>query len=232
MALKQVACFLAISSLLAFCVSGCYKPPYNNFKPYNSLPKKTAQGAGIGLVAGTVASQVGSAAIPGGILIGGAVGAMNSIYKDSKPGILKELDKHDIQFVEYGDTKTLIVPTDRYYIFDTPDLNELCYPGLENIVKLIKLYPYSTIYVAGFTDNIGSRRHKNTLSQARAETMLTFLWANGIQAKRLNAEGYGDKYTVSDNSIIHGSAQNRRVEIQWFNSPVAAAPAPVIGYTK
>ncbi|KTC97683.1 C-OmpA-like family protein CmpA [Legionella erythra] len=231
---KHAARYLALSSLLLpLSLSGCYKPPYNNFKPYNSMPKYTAKGATYGLIAGTVASAASSAAIPGGIVVGGIAGAATSLYKETKQSIVHDLNEQDIQFVEYGDTMTLIVPTDRYYVFDTPELNDICYPALVNIVRLLRLYPNSTIYVAGFTDNIGSRRHKQKLSQARAEAMLTFLWANGIQAQRLTAEGYGDKHDVSDNKIIHGSAQNRRGEIQWFNAPIAhPAPMPAVAMTK
>ena len=65
------------------------------------------------------------------------------------------------------------------------------------------------------------------LSQARAETMLTFLWANDIHAQRLRAEGYADQHDVGDNHLIHGSAYNRRIEIQWQDvaySPGQPAP--------
>ena len=84
---------------------------------------------------------------------------------------------------------------------------------------MLKRYPHSTIYVAGFTDDIGSHEDKVKLTQARAEAMLTFLWANAISAKRLNAEGYGSKHAIGDNHLIHGSAYNRRLEIQWFRDP-------------
>lgn len=142
--------------------------------------------------------------------------------KTSKSAIIRDLNQNHIQFIQHGDTMTLVVPTDRYYVFDTPRLNDICYPGLVNIIRLLKMYPCSLIYVAGFTDNVGSREHKQKLSQARAEAMLTFLWANNIKAQRLRAEGYGDLHDVSQNQIVHGSAQNRRVEIQWFNSPLKA----------
>ncbi len=116
---------------------------------------------------------------------------------------------------------TLVIPTDKYFMFMSPRINELCYPGLTNIIRLLKLYPKSPIYVAAFTDNVGSRRHQQRLAQAQAETMLTYLWANGIRASRLRAEGYGNKNTVADNQLIHGSAQNRRIEIQWFTGLTA-----------
>ena len=47
--------------------------------------------------------------------------------------------------------------------------------------------------------------------------MITFLWAKGIRAQHLYAEGMGDKYPIGDNFLTHGSAFNRRIEIQWVN---------------
>jgi outer membrane protein OmpA-like peptidoglycan-associated protein len=147
--------------------------------------------------------------------------------------VINSLNEDNIQFVRYGDTQTLIVPTDQYFYFDSPKINDLCYKGLNKITELLTFYPRSAIYVAGFTDDIGSRDHKRTLSQARAEAIMTFLWAHGIAAQRMHPEGYADKHDVGDNKFIRGSAYNRRVEIQWLKSP-SAAPKKVafVGKTK
>jgi outer membrane protein OmpA-like peptidoglycan-associated protein len=209
--------------LMTCFLYGCsYHPPYNNFKPDSRATRKAGGGVAVGTVVGAIATGTVTGTVIGGA-VGGTVGALHGIYKDSKPALIQQLKKEDIQFVEYGDTMTLIIPTDKYFMFMSPRLNELCFPGLANIIKLLKLYPQSPIYVAGFTDNVGSSQHKKRISQAQAETMLTYLWANNIQAMRLKAEGYGDKNDISDNKIIHGSAQNRRIEIQWFTGLVAQA---------
>ncbi|MFC3908166.1 OmpA family protein [Legionella dresdenensis] len=194
MSRKQITQGLFLASFAASLLVGCgYQPPYNNFV----LSDRTFEQA----IAEKTKAGITS--------------------KLNMKKVLRDLQREDIQVIKYGDTVTLIVPTDRYYTFNSPRFNEICYRGLANIVNLIRMYPQcNTVYIAGFTDDIGSRKHKNMLSQAQAETMLTFLWANGIQAHRLNAEGYGDKHPVSDNKIIHGSAQNRRLEIQWTCEPV------------
>ena len=172
------------------------QPPYNNFEPYNSLPQQSAK-------------QVG----------GGATGNILRYHRNSQAGLLQQFKRNQIQFIQYGDTITLIMPTDRYFTFNSPHFNEASYAGLLDVVKFVKLYPKSIIYIACFTDNVGSVRHKNKLSQARAETMLTYLWANGIKAARLAADGYGDRFNVADNHLMHGSAQNRHLEIQIVNDP-------------
>lgn len=217
-------------SLLALAFSGCYRPPYNNFRSYNRIYVPSGEAA----VAGSIAVAAATGPVGLGTATGAAIGALIGINKDSKRSILTALKKFDVQVVEYGNTITMIVPTDRYFIFNRARFNELCYPGLYNIIKFIKMYPSCCpIYVAGFSDNVGSRKYKTRMSQARAETMLTFLWANGIPSPRLAAEGYGDKNTVADNKLIHGSAQNRRLEIQLITAcSNNNSSVPFLGMTK
>jgi outer membrane protein OmpA-like peptidoglycan-associated protein len=176
-------------------------------------------GAGAGAVIGAIAGNA-----PAGAVIGGIAGGTAGLYYNTKRSLIKAIKDEDIQYTQYGNTITLLIPTDRYYVFDTPHLNDICYPGLNNVVRLLQYYPDSPIFVAGFTDDVGSRHHKQMLSQARAETMLTFLWANNIHAQRLRAEGYGDKHDIGDNKWIRGSAYNRRIEIQWLISPCNQPP--------
>jgi outer membrane protein OmpA-like peptidoglycan-associated protein len=189
------------------------------------MGKNAASGVATGTAVGLLTSGTAAGALMGGA-VGGTIGTVHAVYKNSKPSLVKELKKQSVQFVEYGDTMTLIVPTDKYFMFMSPRLNELAYPGLMNIVRLLKLYPQSPIYIAGFTDNVGSKKHKKQLSQAQAETMLSFFWAQGIHTIQLKAEGYGDKNDIADNHTIHGSADNRRIEIQWFHGLVARAEQP------
>lgn len=214
---------LFIISFILCSLSSCFHAPFNNFENDHRALKKlaviTAAGAGVGAVAGSVAGN--SLA---GAAIGGTVGAIVGSYRNSETHLLSELSREDIQFVQYGDTMTLLVPTDKYYEFNSPKLNDICFPGLNNIVRLLRFYSCHPIYVAGFTDNIGSKNHKNRLTEARADAMVTFLWAKGIKAKHLHAEGYGDQFAIGENSIIHGSAFNRRIEIQWYTQPDCIEP--------
>jgi outer membrane protein OmpA-like peptidoglycan-associated protein len=218
MSVKPYARSIVFISFLALTLSGCFHPPFNNFKEDKRSLKRTATTTAAGISAGAVIGSLAGNTVAGAV-IGGATGAAIGFYKNTQRTLIKNLEKQDIQFIAYGDTRTLIIPTDRYFLFDSPKLNDICYPGLNNVVKLLKQHPNTPIYVAAFTDDVGSRYHKRMLTQARAETLLTFLWAYDIPAQRLHAEGYGDKHDVGDNHLIHGSAYNRRIELQWINNP-------------
>ena len=225
MAGKSSLVHLAFICLLSLSLSGCFRPPYNNFKPYRRAYETSVPGIAVGTAA-TIAA--GGAPILAGAALGGAVGASVGLYKDSKPRLIRELKKLDIQYIEYGDTVTFVVPTDKYFLFESARFNELCFPGLSDLIKLIKTFPKCCrIYVAGFSDSVGSRYSKRMLTQARAERMVAFLWANDIPSQRLVAEGYGDKHPVGDNRLIHGSAFNRRLEIQLFKNCSAPLPMPL-----
>lgn len=231
MSFKPMSLWIVFLSL-SFCIlTSCFHPPFNNFQPDQKRLRQTTfgfiYGAGvggmIGAMTGSITAGVGGAAV--GALIGSSVG----YNQTTKTKIIKELQLQDVQVVQYGDIMTLIVPTDKFFLFNSPKISDLCYPTLLNIVRLIKSYRcVCPIYVAAFTDKVGSKYHKRMLTQSRAEAMLTFLWANDIPAQRMSAEGYEDKYTVGDNKLIRGSAYNRRIEIQWLlscsNLPQRSAP--------
>ncbi len=225
---------LFLTGSLIYMLVGCYHPPYNNFQPDNRTLRRTAVGAGVGAAVGAAVGTATGNTVAG-LAVGGLAGSIYGLYRSTLKELINELHAQDIQFVQYGDTNTLIVPTDKYFIFDSARLDNLCYAGLYNIVRLLQHYKHCTIYVAGFTDDVGSRKHKKKLSQAQAEAMLTYLWANDVDAKLLYAEGYGDLHPISDNDLIHGSAQNRRLEIQWINECHVMAkskPKPFVGLMK
>jgi len=61
---------------------------------------------------------------------------------------------------------------------------------------------------------MGSDALNDKLSQARAESVRTFLTQAGIAASHLtSATGYGRHQPVADNATADGRAKNRRVEI-------------------
>lgn len=206
--------------LISVLLSACFHPPYNNFVNDHRVLKKVATGSGVGAGIGAVVGTVAVANPLAGVAVGGVAGSMIALYGSKEKRLIEEMAKQDIEYIAYGDTRELIIPTDKYFEFNSHRLHEQCYKGLNNIAKLLELYECNPIYVAGFTDAIGTKKQKQKLSQARADAIITFLWAKGIRAQRLLAEGHGDKHSIADNTLIHGSAFNRRIEIQWINKVI------------
>jgi outer membrane protein OmpA-like peptidoglycan-associated protein len=85
---------------------------------------------------------------------------------------------------------------------------------LKNIAEIMKAYPKVALKIGGYTDNTGNADANLKLSQQRAENTKQELVKLGVDAKRLEAEGYGEKYPVADNSTEEGRQKNRRIDLR------------------
>lgn len=84
---------------------------------------------------------------------------------------------------------------------------------LNEIVKLMQQDAALRLRVEGHTDNQGAAASNQTLSEKRAQAVVTWLAAHGVPAARLTAKGFGQTKPIADNSTDDGRAKNRRVEL-------------------
>lgn len=191
-------------------------PPYNDYQVRHGSMNYTIMDTGVGTAVGALASATGVGAVAGGV-----IGVSRQHRRDSVSGLERQLRKHDIEIIDDHDSLTLIVPTDKYYLLHKPKLNELQFEGLNLIAALLRARGVQgDIYIAGFTDNIGSKAHKRQRSRNLAQAMAAFLFAKGFPAKHLHPAGHSGRYAIASNRLIHGSAMNRRIEIQWRAAPI------------
>lgn len=103
-------------------------------------------------------------------------------------------------------------------LFDTgkASLKPESAPLLDEIVALLSRDKGLRLSVEGHTDNVGDKKSNLELSRKRAGSVVNYLSAKGIDAKRLKAEGKGDSAPVADNRTEAGRASNRRVELVKF----------------
>lgn len=93
-------------------------------------------------------------------------------------------------------------------------IKQSSYTLLDEIVELLIKYPAYIMNIDGYTDNTGSDKINNRLSNERANAVRDYFISKGIDAARLNAEGHGSSNPVGDNSTKEGRAKNRRVEMK------------------
>ncbi len=84
---------------------------------------------------------------------------------------------------------------------------------LDGLVKFMKVKNLN-IEFDGYTDNTGDANANLSLSQARAEAVKAYLVANGIEAGKITAKGYGSENPKVSNDTPEGRAQNRRTEVK------------------
>lgn len=72
--------------------------------------------------------------------------------------------------------------------------------------------PGAKVEIAGFTDEKGTAKLNQALSQARAATVRIYLVALGIPSEQLTVKGYGSSKPMATNNTEAGRALNRRIE--------------------
>jgi OmpA-OmpF porin, OOP family len=96
---------------------------------------------------------------------------------------------------------------------DSSVIREESKPILQAVADIMKNHPeIEKVRVEGYTDNTGTAAHNLTLSRDRAKSVKDYLVRQGVDAKRLETEGYGETKPVADNNTNEGRYQNRRVD--------------------
>ena len=83
---------------------------------------------------------------------------------------------------------------------------------IEKVATYMKKNPRARFEVQGHTDNQGSDKINDPLSQQRAEAVVKALASLGVDDFNLKAVGKGSHEPVADNKTEAGRAKNRRVE--------------------
>ncbi|MCA9595794.1 MAG: OmpA family protein [Myxococcales bacterium] len=85
---------------------------------------------------------------------------------------------------------------------------------LDDAAKVLLEYKKLRVRITGHTDGDGDRENNVKLSQARADSVKTYLVGKGVDASRIETRGAGPDEPVADNDTPAGKQKNRRIELQ------------------
>ena len=88
------------------------------------------------------------------------------------------------------------------------------YQSLTTLAYYLVKNPELKISLKGHTDNVGVAEKNLKLSIDRANAVKAFLIERGVDASRIEAQGFGMQYPIADNRTPAGRAVNRRVDIE------------------
>ena len=111
---------------------------------------------------------------------------------------------------------------------------------LSQVAKVMADHPeIARLAVDGHTDNRGGDKPNKALSEKRALAVVLWLTEHGVDARRLEARGFGMRRPIAANITTMGRAKNRRVEFLirrrtelgaagWVDGPIVEdkPPAP------
>jgi outer membrane protein OmpA-like peptidoglycan-associated protein len=117
-----------------------------------------------------------------------------------------------LKAVDSSRGKTLILG-DAFFSSGQGELNAVAKKNLKPVLDFLKKYPNLPVSIEGHSDGKGSASGNQKLSALRAESVRKNLIAQGADAARLKAVGFGETLPVASNDTDSGRAKNRRVEI-------------------
>ena len=219
--MKKTVLVLATSA--AFILTGCTTNPYTGEEQLS----KTAIGGGVGAAAGAatgaivgaLASKKSGKGAKKGALIGAALGTIAGLgvgaYMDKQEAELRrKLAGTGVRIVREGNDIRLVMPSDITFDVDRADIKPRFFRTLNAVAIVLNAYPETDILIAGHTDSTGSEAYNQRLSEARAAAVMHYLVSQGVDPRRIDARGFGERYPIADNRTEQGRALNRRVEIR------------------
>ncbi len=90
-----------------------------------------------------------------------------------------------------------------FYEFAKWDLTPASETGLNTLIKLLQDNPNITIELSAHTDRVGNAEANKLLSEKRAQSVVDYLIAHGIEKERLTPVGYGKEKPVVADKALH-----------------------------
>ena len=152
------------------------------------------------------------------IAIGAILGGASGLYLDNKEKKLRQqMAGTGVEVGRNPDGSVqLIMPGSITFDTNKSNIKPNFYGTLNKVAQTLAEDNQSAILVTGYTDNTGNDSINIPLSQARAQSVKSYLASQGVSASRIDAQGYGSSNPIADNSTAAGREQNRRVEISIY----------------
>jgi outer membrane protein OmpA-like peptidoglycan-associated protein len=90
-------------------------------------------------------------------------------------------------------------------------------PELDLVAQFMRKKAEIALIVEGHTDAVGSDHINQILSQKRANAVKNYLVSQGINERRIQTKGYGERKPIASNETEEGKRRNRRTELVIIN---------------
>lgn len=183
----------------------------------------TTRGAGAGAVLGGVLGAVldkndargVTAGAAAGAILGGAVGSIfDRQQEDFEETLREEQAANEIEIERVRDDLLRInLDSEVSFDYDSAEIRPAFSETIAKLADVLLKYDRSAATIIGHTDSTGSDAYNQSLSERRAQAVVSELSVYGVPEFRLEAEGRGESEPRAENSNEAGRQLNRRVEI-------------------
>jgi putative exosortase-associated protein (TIGR04073 family) len=113
-------------------------------------------------------------------------------------------------------------PDELLFTAGSATLSPAAQARLRPVSRVLKSNPETRIEVLGHADSSGPPAFNDKLSEQRADAVRSAMLGYGVDASRVQSQGFGAAAPVASNYTPQGRRKNRRVEIEIRASDVSA----------
>ena len=124
------------------------------------------------------------------VMMASARGYLNQNF-ELKTGPEEKNETYIVDFYLSPISKPVVIDN-IFYDFDKATLRPESQKALDEMIKMLNDNPNVTIELGAHTDRKGSDQYNERLAQRRAQSVVDYLIAGGIDKERLEAKGYGE----------------------------------------
>lgn len=205
-------------------LAGCATSPDD---PNRNAKEKAAMGAAAGAVLGAVVGYSsdknrGRGAARGALIgaaAGGAVGAGVGAYMDKQQAeferqLAAERNAHQIEVERLkNENLKITMNSEVSFDYDSAAIKPAFTHTLDKVNDIVAKYSRTNVVVVGHTDDRGSDRYNQILSEDRAKSVAIYMEDGGVSPRRISTEGRGEREPRATNATEAGRQLNRRVEL-------------------
>ncbi len=196
--------------------------------------KNTGWGTTIGTVAGTAVglgigywadrnSDSNTGKIVGasvGAAVGATTGALIGRKMDKAAAAAKEVEGAQVELVDVNGFPAVMVTFESGILFgfNSSSLSDSAKVSLAAFAEVLKATPDADVAILGHTDNVGTEKANQSVSEKRAKAVASYLTEQGVESQIKDVLGMSYNQPIASNDTEEGKAQNRRVEVYMYAS--------------
>lgn len=197
--------------------------------------KNTGWGTSIGTVAGTAiglgigywadrngdsnTGKIIGASV--GAAVGATTGALIGRKMDKAAEAAKQVEGAQVELVDVNGLPAVKVTFESGILFgfNSSELSDEAKVSLTEFAEVLKSTPDADVAILGHTDNVGTEKANQSVSEKRAKAVAKYLTEQEVAETQIkDVLGMSFNQPVASNDTEEGKAQNRRVEVFIYAS--------------
>lgn len=148
--------------------------------------------------------------------IGGKPGEEIKQYMQREALKMKKINGAIVSTMRNGEILKVSIPSEQLFLPNETTLIQTQAETTLGPILVLMRHKKTDLVITGHSDNTGSQKYTQRISQERADAVDKWLQKKGIEQNHLSVHAYGDQQPLFENDSMENRARNRRVTFYFI----------------